>query len=245
MKKQRSGLIIGLTILIIAFCAILPILIAKIGDHITDDRVQTAEVKSVQFVTELSDLERIYLLENGMNMDIDASRANIRKEELMETLEAALSPYFEYGFLQGSLSDFTVTHYKVQRCYSNEFSNLSGTFWEVTLEYWDELGQSIHLVLDDATGKVILLSYDSLEPIYGDVSLSSMAEGILDVYRTMLDMNYIVDYLEQENKKAAYASSIRLYAADMLYGELGIKITVTQNGFSIYLDSYGDYNSGF
>ena len=65
-----------LAILVLILCGILPIIIAKIQDDIVDEKVVYEDVKTVQLLHELNDMEKIYLLKSG-HMDIPDIRSHL------------------------------------------------------------------------------------------------------------------------------------------------------------------------
>lgn len=237
MKKQRTRLLVGATVLVLVFFSGLPLVIAKIGDRIMDDKVYSAEVKTVQFMQELTDLERLHLIDSGMSVEIAEDRTNLKIEDMKEILATALEPYINQGLIVGTIDDFSMVTCDPYRCYSNEFSNLSGNFWEIRLELWDDLGQSLSVCLDDQTGKVLLVSYECLEPIYNPAMLDEYSAILLDSYYASMDnFEFYIDNLEEEYKKVSNSHSVRMYMPDVLYGEIGVRFTASTNGFRIYFD---------
>lgn len=237
MKKQHTSLIVSLTVIVIALCAVLPMLLFKLGDFVMDDKVYSAEVKSVQFSAELTDLERLYLIDRGMSTEITQDRTILKSEDMKEVLATSLTEYIDTGLLiVDIIEDFDVVSCIPYRCYSNEIANLSGTFWEIYLESASDPGHSLRVSLDDQTGKILLMSYECLEPIYDEYMVDVLPNALLDCYRNHMDMPYYIDEMNDENKKVQTSKSVRLYMTDMVYGEIRLKFTVSTSGFSIYIE---------
>ena len=103
--------------------------------------------------------------------------------------------------------------------YSNTISNLSGFFWEIKLECWDDLGQYITLYLDDQTGKIMLISYDCLEPIYSKKVLKDYVVTIFTYYQDTMDW-FEYERVDGEQQESSYSAETLTYTiGDIVYGE--------------------------
>ena len=164
-----------------------------------------------------------------------------------EIVETALSTYVNRGFIQGNQIACSIWEDFSMKCepklyYSNTISNLSGIFWEIYMELSDEYGQNIYLHLDDQTGKVLLISYESLDPIYQNLctDVFMKKEKYIDYlfadYQANMDF-FAYDRVYGENHQDYYdAKQITYTIGDVIYGEILIKFVLTDSGFSIYVE---------
>lgn len=219
----------------------LPTIVAKVEDHLADETVYYNEMKSVQLLRELNDVEKLYLLKNDTSVSISEEDTNLKSANMFEVVEAALVTYIERGFIQGNLADFSM-ECEPRLYYSNTISNLSGIFWEIQMELSDEFGQNIYLHLDDQTGKLLLISYECLEPIYQNLYLDIFTKKEKYINHLFADYQAGMDFFAYdrtygENHEDYYDAKQIIYTiGDVVYGEILIKFVLTDSGFSIYVE---------
>lgn len=236
MKKYKNTILLILTWAALIVCGMLPVITAVIEDKLADDKIYYGEIKQVRLFQELNDTERLYLLKNGTKAEVTEDRAKLKEANMLENVEAALDIYRDGGLISAAISDFTMTC-KPYLYYSTEISNLSGIFWEIEMELWDEYGQSMTIYLDDQTGKALLISYECLEPVFESYWLDQMVNVLYKSYRSVMDFaeEHVGQELRDENGGYTGKYSISYQYADMIYGEMNIDFVVTETGFSIYL----------
>ena len=101
------------------------------------------------------------------------------------------------------------------------------------------------MCLDDATGKVLSISYECLEPIYLSGKLEYLLEnlfhnycGQMDFYDSVLKFieaqtNEEVEANEDEGKQVSSKNRKIFRIGDELYGEIEVECTMTETGFCI------------
>lgn len=238
MRKHKSQILIVLTVVVIIFCGMLPRMVGMVEDYFVDQNIGYGEQKTVSLIRELNDVEKMYLLKNGTEVSISEERTNLKWTDMKEVLDAALSWYTQNGFIVGCAPDFTITKCEPVLYYSTEMPNVSGIFWKVNMELWDYYGQSIYLYLDDQTGRVLLISYECLEPIFDGKDLNTPLLAIFDFYQSERDWHGF-NYAGKENiepEKYKHKNEIVYSYGDTVYGENGIVFIITENGFSIRLE---------
>lgn len=243
MKKHKNEIFIVLTVVVIIFCGMLPKLIGLVEDYFADQNISYGEQKTVSLIRELNDVEKMYLLKNGTEVSISEDRTNLKWTNMSETLDAALSWYTQNGFIMGQTADFTIIKCEPVLRYSTQMPNVSGIFWKVDMELSDYYGQSISLYLDDQTGKVLLISYECLEPVFSIADLALPLQALFDCYQSERDWHNVVyagqnniEPEETENVAYPYKREIIFHYGDIVYGENSIKFIVTENGFSVQLE---------
>jgi len=125
---MKNKIFIALTVVVIIFCGVLPRIIAGVEDFLADQKISYAEAKTVSFVRELNDLEKIYLLKNGTEVSVSKNRTNLKKTNMVDVLETALSWYVQNGFIKGQARSFTITNCEPVLYYSTKISNVAGVF---------------------------------------------------------------------------------------------------------------------
>lgn len=239
MKKYKSEILIVLTVVVIILCGMLPRMVGMVEDYFADQNVSYGEQKTVSLIRELNDVEKMYLLKNGTEVSISEERTKLKWTNMSEVLDAALSWYTQNGFIISMATDFTITKCEPVLYYSTEMSNLSGVFWEIDMELWDYYGQSISLILDDQTGKVLLISYECLEPIFDTKDLNKPLQYLFECYQSERDWHSYFTYAgmkDIEQEEYTHKRDMLYEYGDVVYGQNGIVFTITENGFSIQLE---------
>lgn len=236
MKADKNRCMLLITILIIVISSMFPMLTAMLEDAIADDNICYEEIKTVQLFKELNDVQKMYLLEHGVRASISEERTSLKAENIQEVVVNVLGDYYAEGYILSQLSDFSIVKCEPFLYYSNTESNLSGIFWNIQMELWDEWGQSISLCLDDQTGKALLISYDCLETVYQRKSWSSMIEKLYSIYQSKMSWYSINEEYREETETRKEKNLIHYSMGDAMYGEIGIDFIITKNGFYIGLD---------
>lgn len=235
MRKSNNRVVLVLTALVIFLGGILPGIIGKIEDFLADDKVYYRELKTVQFFRDLNDTQKLYLLEHGSTASVVEYRAKLKQEDMQEVLETALQPYIEMGYIFAEVGDFTMECEPILY-YSNTEANFSAIFWLVEMELWDGWGQSISLYLDDATGKMMLISYECLEPVFEKEFWDYNLEMLCSIYKSSMGWDEVNSLHEKSTEEFNYRNIIHYRRGDIVYGELGIDFIISENGFSIQFE---------
>ena len=242
MKKQKQYILPACTLLLIVLFGFLPAITSKIQDSLTDDKIQYAEMKTLQLSRELNDLEKIYLLSHGEKMEITDRNTSFTRENMMEALKSALLPYHDAGFLTDDISNFTLQS-QPYLYYDNTKSNFSTVIWQILMEMPDP-EQSIYLLLDDSSGKILSISYECGEPIFKTSILYKHVSHLLSVYQSTLSLDMLTgqEFTEKDSvtneselnhNQETYKQSVIWRFGDNTYGEQEIVIIVTETGFKI------------
>lgn len=239
MKKKSSNMIFLLCLVTLFLCAMLPSLTARIGDSLSNETITYHKVKTVQLYPKVNDIQKLYLLKSETFISISENRCKLKKADMSEIIETALSNYIDTNLIKGLISDFSL-ECEPFRYYSRTEANLSSTIWVVQMELWDEFGQSIVVYLDDQDGKILSISYDCLNPVYEDAELSERIWLLSEIYLSYMDwvntdineINSAVEHADDYDKKKP---SLSYGVADEIYGETEILFVLTERGFRIYI----------
>ena len=230
---MKNKIVVGFTIVIMILCGLLPVISAKMADSWADNTIHYEEMRRLQLFRELNDTQKMYLLAQGTTASISKERAKLKQENMYEVVEKAIMPYFNGIYIEGKLSDFTLESTPVL-FYSSTETNLSAIFWEIVLKADNAYGQSIYLYLDDATGKVLTMSYECKEMIFDVKMWKRFINEIFLVYQSNMDW-YEGDegVYGEEYEEYAGRREIHYRRGDIIYGELDIVFTISELGFQI------------
>ena len=237
MKRKFTKLMIGLVIVVLILCAVLPWVVANIGDRLLNEKVYSAELKTVQLAKELTDLEKIYLLNSGLKMEITDERTRLKTEDMKEVLAVSVEPYINESLIQGTIDDFDIVSCEPYRYYSDTISNLSGTFWEISLISKYVSGEYLELCLDDQSGSVLQMMYEYPKPIFSKEKLPYSTNQCVEVYKKNGTFNDATEGIAEYTDKNDSVASKELYNNDSNYGENGVMFTVTDTGIYIYVEN--------
>ena len=230
---MKNKIVVAFTIVIMILCGLLPVMSAKVVDFWADNTIHYEDMKTLQLFRELNDTQKMYLLAQGTRGSISKERARLKQESMYDVVEKAIMPYFEGGYIEGELSEFTLESTPVL-FYSSTETNLSAIFWEVVLKADNAYGQSIYLYLDDSTGKILTMSYECKEMIFDVKMWKRFISEIFLVYQSNMDWYeaqegaYGEEYQEYEGRR-----EISYIRGDIIYGELEIIFTISELGFRI------------
>lgn len=281
MKNNKNT--IGLIFAAVSFllCGMLPVTAGKLEDGFADKSSCYKEIKTVQFFRKLNDTQKLYLLSHGTVAEIAKERANLKQENMFETVRESLLPFTKTGYMEKISRDFSL-ECEPMLYYSNKESNLMAIFWEIQME--KESGGKILLYLDDATGKILTISYDGEDSVY-DQELFFTAGELFWAYLSYMDWfddmewytldghyyevneNAGKEYEENETVAEENVAEVKEKATDeqnlesfykirqdfidygykieegeqeriwrwgdSVYGEMGIRLSVSETGFQI------------
>ena len=241
MRKFKYFTVIGLTLLLLISCALLPNLTAHLLDLRTQDQIVYEQIPEVQLNISqnepLSALGKISLIREGQQLNITENQASLSDKDLLLVLEKALTPYQNVGVFPFSLSDLTIQALP-SIAYQLNDPNVNMIFWSINLVSEDEKVQ-IHLILDDETGNLLSLYVyqDGEEPLYIDEDLPGLFMMLPPLYLTPWSLqpldtngeafNPIVE--EIDPAQSAY------HYDDPQYGTITIRFCMSANGFTISL----------
>lgn len=160
-NKNTAGLIFAAVSILL--CGMLPVAAGKWEDGFVDKSPCYKEIKTVQFFRVLNDTQKLYLLSKGTVAEISEERANLQQENMFDTVRESLLPFTRTGFMGKIGRDFSL-ECEPMLYYSNTESNLMAIFWKIQMEK-ESVGE-ISLYLDDATGKILTISYEGEDSVY-------------------------------------------------------------------------------
>ena len=70
MKKYRNSFLFLVVLFIIVLGGLFPVMVAKVEDHLVDDKVHYEEMKTLNMFRKLNDTQKAYLLAHGVKTEI-------------------------------------------------------------------------------------------------------------------------------------------------------------------------------
>lgn len=244
MRKVKNAMLILLTLLLTAAGGLLPMGIARVQDKTVANVVQYADIEALQLRLEeealsMSYPEKMFLLMHGEGVEITEEKMRIKEEQIMEAIYGALTPYMEL-FLGGSIDNDYIEYYPVM-VYDGEDPSHYACYWHVILSLDMSINDTVSLILDDETGKVLAVELIDTEMYIGEEYLPELQYALATAYFKELEMEPIAQWpLEAAAEKSYDAMGVSVVAVnyqfvDAVYGEVNVEIGVRTDGFYIYL----------
>lgn len=237
MKKLKNALILLLTIGLIGCGAILPGIVAAVMDRDAVNQTGTREMASVALEMGeekqlLSTAGKLDLLRRGQTINITEKEASMTLADVNGAVETAMAEYIDAGIFEWFDFDAWITQPKL--CIDPDSPDNYGVFWTVTIINKMEPYQTLSMDIDDETGKIYSIRYDT----YGEYRL----EGVWERNAAIMD-SFVHVYLSQlgmmEQDAEPYLEYGELdgevlcggfYFTDEHYGRCGIEFYVTGTG---------------
>lgn len=255
MKKWKSIGAVILVALVIILCGILPKIVAEVEELFTEEATYV-DIKTMQFSSELSDLEKMYLVVYGNKDDIVVESATLSQEEALAIAQERLEPYFTAGLIAREQEEFDVAICKPMFCFSNTYSqnDLSGVFWVVHLEnngqnekevteqnaqeadaqFDKEMKAEITVWIDEISGEIVWIYYYNEKGCYVPEELGQKAVDFTSLFMEDKDFSsseneiYVAEYND-----APYLYYVSYSVENVIYGNIHLEFHTTQTGFEV------------
>lgn len=163
MRKLKTAIYLLLTAALLTVHAYLPQIAASTQDA-SSAEPGFSDIRPVKLV--FSDPEatgsllgKLALLRDGSFYTVSPSKTNIPQSDIEQVVREGLNPYYEYELVPYNWAnyEFSATPSLV---YSEVDSDIYGIFWVVDM-HWPDSYDSLSLYVDDETGKILYLSFNS------------------------------------------------------------------------------------
>lgn len=247
MTKLKNALALLLVFLLAAVGAVIPVVTARVQDALTAGQVQYADVDSLQLTLEerrqqLSIQEKMQLIVNGTGVEVTSEVTKMNGAKMLEAMYAQLEAYSAFGLFTQPDNDYL--EFCPMMVYNEEDTGRYAFCWLVNMSFDAYEGDSLTVVLDDETGKLLAMEY--IDPsMYNEVeTLWELQEGIQATYFGELGLTPVEAMpVETEGILGAPMESVndagdshivmRYQLVDVQYGEVSVEICVHTNGFYI------------
>lgn len=250
MNKLKTVTVLLLTVLLIAALALLPQAVASVSDTMANEKPGTASMQSVELKFGTDDQQPGYMmrklaLEQWMTtVPITADGTSMTEEEVYAAAEAGMEPYLEAGIFEW----FDVSYRAAEPYFGLDPYDKSNymVFWGVTLVNESAPYQSLFLHIDDETGKILCINYETYADdrfnYYDPENHRLMMEGFVDAYYSPLELTQadLAEYKDllgtgvEELDLTDDVTAVRYSFDDAQYGEINVEFYIIPSGFYVY-----------
>lgn len=250
MRKHKTAFAIFLALALIAGMALLPRWIAGISDRVTNGKPGTAAMQSValSLYSDQKDepgymLRKLALEQWMTTVPIKPEQAKMTREAVLTGAVDGMTPYIEAGMFKWF--DYQFTDAEPYLCIDPENKSSNMIVWGVTFAVDDKPYHHLFLHVDDETGKILYISYETDGPdkynYYYKENQRLLMEGFTDsFYRPLgLSGDQLGDYKElvsqevEERKLTDDVTCWRYTFDDQQYGVIYVEFSITPAGFSV------------
>ena len=203
MCKLKTAVALLLTGLLIAVLAILPRAVAGISDLLTGKKPVSAPMQSVElaFHSDTVDepgymMRRLALEQRMTTIPIEPTQASMTEEEVITAAQAGMDIYTEANLFNWFEYDFCSAQPYLG--VDPEDKNNNAIFWGVTFTTESDPYQSLFLHIDDETGNILYLAYETDGPdqyqYYYQENQRLMMEGFVDSFFRPLNLTQRDEY---------------------------------------------------
>ncbi len=231
MKKKSNACTAVFMIIILVLCAFIPAIVLRIVDKVTDGKVYYSAIKAIEFDSNLSSADMLYLMHNGISIDATEGEMNYKLADMDEVFQNAMAPYVEKGLISEEIINYTTREFYPYRQYSGTDSAYTGTYWAVSIDIREPVLNYLYMIIDDSTGNVLYLNYITEEQIYpvDEQSLMSLHEELVNTYSDSVGTELTTYAYEN----TMYDRNNRTYIANSTYGEVYLNIQMTSGGLFV------------
>lgn len=242
MSKIKSVLVILLTVMLLIGGSLLPTMATRIQDKSTANVVQYENIEALQLRLEEEALsmtypEKMFLMMHGAGMDITDEDTKIKGKNILEATYTALLPYMELFF--GSSFDNDHIEYYPVMVYDESNPARYAYYWHVILSLDVSENDTVSVVLDDETGKVLAVELIDPEMNIEEAYLQKLQYNLAAAYFTDLEIEPVAEWplaVEQyDDMGSSLAATGYVFIDDVHGAEINVQIGVRSDGFYIYI----------
>lgn len=251
MHRLKTVLAVLLSLVLIAGLALLPKGIAGISDFLTNGKPGTASIHAVELsvysnqADEPGYMIRKLALEQRMNtIPIEPEQATMTEEEVLNAAlegmvayeNAGIFEWFEYTF-------FSADPYLGM---DPENQNNNSIFWGVQFAREEKPYQNLFLHIDDETGSILYLSYETYGPdadkYFEPENQRRMMVGFVDAF--FRPLNLTTDQMSmyknfigievKENETPDDATIVSYTYDDAVYGAVHVTFHISPEGLHVF-----------
>lgn len=170
MRIVKTLLIALLCAALVVLCAFLPRLAAAFQDLGTD-KVLYADMEPLSLqIRELTPLEKLGCFTDCTTVFLPDNSASTKREELPNVIASEMALYQDVGLVSMEF-DFSDTEQwymeaELAMCYNSYAPEKNALFWFIQLSSSFYGETNLQLVLDDSTGAILLIDFETMMPSY-------------------------------------------------------------------------------
>lgn len=247
MGKLKTGVVLLMAAMMIAVLAWMPQTVSGVSDIIGNKKPGTAPMQSVELALSSDRMEepgymmRKLALEHGMNtVPILPEQATLTEEEaihaamdgMMVYVEAKLFEWFEYELVDA----------QPYLGVDPEDKSNNSIIWGVNFFKKGEPYNNLFLHVDDETGKIIFISYETYgedqNRYYDPEDRRLMMEGFVDSFLGPLNLTQLSEYENLDSEcvpemLSPKEVSVRYTFEDAHYGIINLEFVIYPFGFYV------------
>lgn len=235
MGKVKTGLTVVLALALLVTGAFIPRLVCRIQDEKNSEAPAFAPMPSVRLDMKerATIVDRLFMMAKVDGyIRIDESKAKHSGEEILTLVQQAIEPYVTIPIM-----DYRDDRIKLYPSLAkvDDAPELQGIVWFVTFSGEGKEGYSfLDLIVDDETGKVLVISYTQEAETEKWLSAQETMEVFAELYFTNMGIS---EYREYQNGEMTHAyvdgesNGWRFSFGDITYGQVDVDLYVHEYGF--------------
>jgi len=241
MRKVRNAFLILLTVLLLVAGSLLPSAAAYFQDETITNAVQYESIEALKLKLEeeipgMTYQEKIFLMMNGMGVEVTDENMVIKEKEVMEAVYAAMTPYMEL-FLGGSFDNDYIEYYPAM-VYDESDPSRYTCYWYVTMSLDVSVNDTVSVILDDETGKILAVEMIDPDMHIDEKYLEKLQYTLASVYFADLGIEPVAEWpveVEAYDDTGSSLAATGYIFIDEIHGaEINAQIGVRPDGFYIY-----------
>ena len=251
MRRIKTVLILLFTAVLLVGMALLPQWIAGVSDLLTNKKSGTAAIQTVELaftsdrVNEPGYMMRKLALEQRMTtIPIELSQASMTEAEVIDAARNGMNAYMEANLFEWF--EFTFCTAEPYLGVDPENKNNNSLFWGVTFTREDKPYHNLFLHIDDETGSILYLSYETDGPdkykYYYPENQRLMMEGFVDAFLRPLNLtpgqlNEYKNFLGADAGEQMITDDVTyvIYTyTDAEYGTINIAFHISPEGLHVF-----------
>lgn len=208
MRKWKLTLLLLLTAALILAGAKLPGITSAVTDKAAAGKVSYGILESVQLEfrerNSLSTMEKLILCRSGDSIEASEKDTRMTKEQALEAADEALAPYIDAELITWVGERSAECH---PRLMFEASYGLHGYFWDICISYGVDSGKILNLLLDDATGKIVVMDYAVDENLFEEMRISDGLDTFVQIYQEEMHLpepEYRKDDIRGGVREASY-----------------------------------------
>lgn len=252
MRRLRTFLILLLTVALIALFAVMPKLAAAVSDQFTNGRSGSAPMQSVELALDAHKtdepgymMRKLALEQRMVTIPIEPEQASMTEEEVLNAAQVGMSVYIEANMFDWF--EYTFCSAEPYLGIDPEDKNNNSIFWGVTFTTQSAPYHYLFLHIDDETGRILYLSYETDGPdkfnYYYPENQRLMMEGFVDAFFSPLNLTRRNEYenllgesvIEQDLTDDV--TCVVYTFEDAQYGTIHVAFHISPEGLHVYFPS--------
>jgi len=235
MRSFKTAITIAATVAVLIAMAYIPMLVSHVWDREATGKSTLETIASIELNIrqELSSTQKLAMMSRIHSLlPIRENKARMTPEDVMDAVLEGLTPYLDAQLAVYREDRVEIQPFLVQ---IPEAPELQSVLWQVTVSGSDDDFVFFDLLLDDATGSILRISYTVEDPAGMPTGMEALLQ-FADIFFPGLG---IQDHWEYAAPDLDYASAgdngtaIRFRFEDAQYGEITVDLNVHDHGFYV------------